>query len=104
MELSLETRNLTKRYGRTVAVDALSIRVEPGRVTGFVGPKGLPQEVVTRLNAAVAAVVNEPAIRQRLIDEGAEIRLTTPAEFGAFMRAENLRWAKVIQEAGVTPQ
>jgi ABC-2 type transport system ATP-binding protein len=40
VELSLETRNLTKRYGRTLAVDALSILVRPARVTGFVGPNG----------------------------------------------------------------
>jgi tripartite-type tricarboxylate transporter receptor subunit TctC len=77
---------------------------EVGTWTGFVGPKGLPQEVVSKMNAAVAAVVNDPAIRQRLTDEGAEIRLMSPAEFGAFMRAENVRWVKVIQDAGVTPQ
>lgn len=36
----LEVRNLTKRYGRTVAVDDLSFTVEPGLVTGFLGPNG----------------------------------------------------------------
>jgi len=36
----LEVRNLTKRYGRTVAVDDLSFGVEAGRVTGFLGPNG----------------------------------------------------------------
>ncbi len=34
----LEVRNLTKRYGKTVAVDDLSSTVEAGRVTGFLGP------------------------------------------------------------------
>jgi tripartite-type tricarboxylate transporter receptor subunit TctC len=75
-----------------------------GTWTGFVGPKGLPNEVVQKLNAAVAAVVNDPVIRQRLLDEGAEIRLMTPTEFGAFMRAENARWVKVVRDAGITPQ
>ncbi len=75
-----------------------------GTWTGFVGPRGLPNEVVQKLNAAVAAVVNDPVIRQRLLDEGAEIRLMTPTEFGAFMRAENTRWVKVVRDAGITPQ
>ena len=40
MESVVETNGLTKRYGRTVAVDDLSIAVRPGLVTGFVGPNG----------------------------------------------------------------
>jgi tripartite-type tricarboxylate transporter receptor subunit TctC len=75
-----------------------------GTWTGFVGPKGIPQEVVQKLNAAVAAVVNDPVIKQRLLDEGAEIRLMSPVDFGAFMRAENARWVKVVKDAGITPQ
>jgi tripartite-type tricarboxylate transporter receptor subunit TctC len=75
-----------------------------GTWTGFVGPKGLPAEVVQKMNAAVAAVLADPAIRQRLTDEGAEIRVMSPAEFGAYMRAENVRWTKVVRDAGVVPQ
>jgi len=75
-----------------------------GTWTGFIGPKGVPPEVVKRLNEAVAEVVNDPAIRKRLMDEGAEIRLMSPQDFGTFMRAENVRWVKVIKEAGITPQ
>ena len=75
-----------------------------GTWTGFIGPKGVPADVVKRLNEAVAEVVNDPAIRKRLVDEGAEIKLMSPQDFGAFMRAENTRWVKVIREAGITPQ
>ena len=75
-----------------------------GTWTGFVGPRGLPNEVVQKLNAAVAAVVNDPVIRQRLLDEGAEIRLMSPTDFGAFMKTENTRWVKVVRDAGITPQ
>ena len=77
---------------------------EVGTWTGFVGPKGLPAEVVQKMNAAVAAALAYPVIRQRLVDEGAEIRTMTPADFGAYMRAENVRWTKVIRDAGVVPQ
>jgi ABC-2 type transport system ATP-binding protein len=40
MEAAVQTEGLTKHYGRTVAVDDLSIAVRPGLVTGFVGPNG----------------------------------------------------------------
>jgi tripartite-type tricarboxylate transporter receptor subunit TctC len=59
---------------------------------------------VQKVNAAVAAVLNDPLVRQRLIEEGAEIRVMSPAEFGTFMRAENVRWVKVVRDAGITPQ
>jgi tripartite-type tricarboxylate transporter receptor subunit TctC len=75
-----------------------------GTWSGLIGPKGLPAEVVQKVNAAVAAAVNDPVIRQRLLDEGAEIRLMSPAEFGGFMRTENVRWVKVVKDAGITPQ
>jgi ABC-2 type transport system ATP-binding protein len=40
MDVMIETHGVTKRYGRTVALDDLSIEVRPGLVTGFVGPNG----------------------------------------------------------------
>lgn len=75
-----------------------------GTWSGLVGPKGMPADVVQKINSAVFEVVNDPAIRKRLVDEGAEIRLMTPAEFAAFMRQENARWVKVVKDAGITPQ
>jgi len=45
----IEARDLTKRYGPTVAVDALSFDVRPGRVTGFLGPNGSGKSTTMRL-------------------------------------------------------
>ena len=75
-----------------------------GTWTGLVGPKGMPADVVQKINAAVSEVVNDPAVKKRLVDEGAEIRLMTPAEFGSFMRQENARWVKVVKDVGITPE
>jgi ABC-2 type transport system ATP-binding protein len=55
VEATLETRGLTKRYGRTVAVDGLSIVVRPGRVTGFVGPNGAGKTTTMQLLLGLAA-------------------------------------------------
>ena len=49
MSTTIEAHGLTKRYGRTVAVDDLSFRVEAGRVTGFVGPNGAGKSTTMRL-------------------------------------------------------
>jgi ABC-2 type transport system ATP-binding protein len=45
----IEARDLTKRYGPTVAVDALSFDVRPGHVTGFLGPNGSGKSTTMRL-------------------------------------------------------
>jgi ABC-type cobalamin/Fe3+-siderophores transport system ATPase subunit len=45
----IEVRGLTKRYGRVVAVDALSFDVRPGVVTGFLGPNGSGKSTTMRL-------------------------------------------------------
>ena len=75
-----------------------------GTWTGLIGPKGMPGDVVQKINSAVSEVVNDPAVKKRLVEEGAEIRLMTPADFGGFMRQENARWVKVVRDAGIKPQ
>jgi ABC-2 type transport system ATP-binding protein len=49
MDVRIEARGLTKRYGSTVAVDNLSFTVEPGRVTGFLGPNGAGKTTTMRM-------------------------------------------------------
>ncbi|WP_018680635.1 ABC transporter ATP-binding protein [Actinokineospora enzanensis] len=45
----IEVRNLTKRYGPTLAVDDLTFTVAPGRVTGFLGPNGAGKSTTMRM-------------------------------------------------------
>jgi len=54
MDATIEIHALTKRYGRTVAVDNLSIAVRPGRVTGFVGPNGAGKTTTMQLLLGLA--------------------------------------------------
>jgi ABC-2 type transport system ATP-binding protein len=49
MNVRIEARGLTKRYGSTVAVDDLTFTVEPGRVTGFLGPNGAGKTTTMRM-------------------------------------------------------
>jgi ABC-2 type transport system ATP-binding protein len=48
-DATIEARDLSKRFGGTVAVDGLSFTVAPGRVTGFVGPNGAGKSTTMRL-------------------------------------------------------
>jgi energy-coupling factor transporter ATP-binding protein EcfA2 len=45
----IEAQHLTKRYGKTIAVDEASFAVRPGRVTGFLGPNGAGKSTTMRM-------------------------------------------------------
>ena len=67
---------------------------------GLLGPADLPRDIVTKLEAEVARVVKIPAIRDKLILQGADPVGSTPEEFAAYMRAETTKWAKVVKTSG----
>lgn len=69
---------------------------------GLVGPAKLPADVVAVLNKAVTEGLKSPDVVERFAQIGAEPAPDTPAEFGAYIRAEQVRWAKVIQSAKIT--
>jgi tripartite-type tricarboxylate transporter receptor subunit TctC len=68
---------------------------------GLFAVAGTSPGIVARLQAEVAKALRLPAVRERLASLGAEPVGSTPQEFAAFVRAENLRWGKVIREKGI---
>jgi tripartite-type tricarboxylate transporter receptor subunit TctC len=75
-----------------------------GTWSALIGPKGMPPELVRKINAAVSEALDDPQVSRVLLDQGAEIRKMTPAQTLSFVRAENARWVKVVKEAGIKPQ
>lgn len=71
---------------------------------GLVGPAELPDSVVAKLNAAVTDILRSPAMAERLRKFGAEPSLGTAADYAAYIRAENKRWAEVVRQGGIEPQ
>lgn len=71
---------------------------------GVAGPKGLPGEIVNRLQAEVAAVMKLPEVKDRLDQEGAEPGGNAPEAFTAMIQAELKRWGEVTRFAGLKPQ
>ena len=59
-----------------------------------------PPAVVATLHAVVSKALATPDMQARLSKMGAELRPGTPAQFGAFIRGEKDRWAKVVKDSG----
>ena len=68
---------------------------------GMLGPAGLPPDLVARIQRDVARVVNQPENRERLVSMGVDIIANSPEEFGAFLRTEVARYAKVVKDQGL---
>ena len=74
---------------------------ESGSWQGVVAPAGTPRDVVGRLNVEILRIVGAADMRERLGKQGADVRTTTPDEFGSFIRTETAKWAKVVKDANV---
>jgi len=68
---------------------------------GLMVPAGTPADVIGRLNREINRVLALPEVKERLLELGADPANTTPAQFGEFIRRENAKWAKFIQEQGI---
>jgi tripartite-type tricarboxylate transporter receptor subunit TctC len=66
---------------------------------GIYGPKGLPREVVDKVNAAVRKALEDPAVRKRIEDTGSIIIANTPEQFAAQIKAEFEVYKKVVDTA-----
>lgn len=69
---------------------------------GVYGPKGLPKEVVDKVNAAVKATVALPDVKKRIEDTGSIVIANSPDEFAAQIKAEFDVYKKVVQSAKLT--
>ena len=69
---------------------------------GLVAPAGTPRELIARVRDEVAKVVRIPALHDRFIERGVELKASaSPDEFTAYIRAEFEKKAKLAKEAGI---
>lgn len=64
-------------------------------------PRGLPADIKTKLQTAIAAALNDPQVKPKLLDLGFEIVANTPEQFTAFQAAEFARWKKLIETRNI---
>ena len=67
---------------------------------GLLAPAGTPKDVIARLNAEFNKALQNPELRKKLGDEGADAAGGTPEQFAALIRDEIPRWGKVVKESG----
>jgi tripartite-type tricarboxylate transporter receptor subunit TctC len=68
---------------------------------GILAPAKTPKPIVERLQRELAAVLNDPDVRDRYATLGIEPVGNTPEQFGAQIRADLARWEKVVKQAGI---
>ena len=68
---------------------------------GIVTVMKTPRPVVERLHAEIVKALHAPDVKQILFNSGMEVRTSTPEAFGAYMKSEFEKWAKVIKDAGI---
>ena len=66
---------------------------------GIYGPKGLPREVVDKVNAGVRKALEDPAVKKRIEETGSIIIANTPEQFAAQIKAEFEVYKKVVESA-----
>jgi len=74
---------------------------ETGSWYGAVAPAGTPKHAIDRLSNEIIRITKSPAITNKLNEEAVIPVGSTPAEFGAYIRSEIARWAKVIKQAKI---
>ena len=65
---------------------------------------GTPPPIVDKLNAVLTAYLKRDDVRDKLEAHAIEPLTSTPAEMEKFLAAEIVKWARVVQEAGIQPQ
>jgi tripartite-type tricarboxylate transporter receptor subunit TctC len=93
-----------KRSHMAPEVPTLSESGVPGYdVTTWYGvlvPAATPGEIIARLNGAAVNALTHPAVKERFAQTDLEPIYSTPEQFGAYIRGEVAKWAKVIKESG----
>jgi tripartite-type tricarboxylate transporter receptor subunit TctC len=70
---------------------------------GFFAPRATPREIVVRLHTEINKLLNQPEIRAKLLEAGAEVTTISIDEFAAFTRAESAKFLRIIQDGGLKP-
>jgi tripartite-type tricarboxylate transporter receptor subunit TctC len=71
---------------------------------GLLAPAATPKAVVEKLSADANQVLADPEVKQRMLALGAEPAGNTPAQFAAFIRGDQAKWSKLMQERGIAPE
>jgi tripartite-type tricarboxylate transporter receptor subunit TctC len=67
---------------------------------GLLAPAGTPSDIVNRVQQEVARALNTPAIKEKMLAQGAIPSGNSPAEFARLIESEHAKWAQVVKASG----
>jgi tripartite-type tricarboxylate transporter receptor subunit TctC len=70
---------------------------------GVVAPKGTPPAIVNRLNGEITKILSKPEVKQEWAAQGAVAMTMTPEEFGKYIDADIVKWARIVKISGARP-
>ena len=68
---------------------------------GMIAPAATPPAIVAALNRVATEAMTDPAVKEKLADQGLTLAPQTPEQFRAYIASETRKWANVIKDAGV---
>ena len=71
---------------------------------GYLGPAGMPKDVVLKLNTEIRKIIDRPEIKKELADRGMEAFSGPPEEFDKFLKEQLVVWERLIKDAGIEKQ
>ena len=96
-----------KRSAMAPAIPTIAESGLPGYAASswnsLVAPRATPRQIVERLNAQVVAILNQPEIRERFRQQGVDADPGTPAQLAAHVKAESVRFDRLISAIGLKP-
>lgn len=96
-----------KRFASVPNLPSMSEAGVPGYEAvswnGLAAPAGTSREIIVRVQAEVARVLQLPDMKERFFKDGIEPVGSTPEQFAAHIRSERAKWEKVVEAAGIKP-
>ena len=97
-----------KRMPAIPAVPTLNESVLPGieygAWSGVMAPAKTSSAIIEKMNLALSQALQDPTLREKIIQSSAEVLGSTVQEYAAFLQTESQRWGKAIKDAGLKPE
>jgi tripartite-type tricarboxylate transporter receptor subunit TctC len=71
---------------------------------GLVAPAKTPRAIIDQINAEVTKILDMPDVKTTFFNQGLDPAGGTPEQFGAYIKAERIKWANVIKQSGAKPE
>jgi tripartite-type tricarboxylate transporter receptor subunit TctC len=68
---------------------------------GMLAPSATPKDIVNKLSLEVSAILKQPALKEKLDNEGMTVVGNSPAQFDEFLKKETDKFSKIITSAGI---